>query len=83
MNQKHSIFLSVILAATSLCTMASTGGSLPTQIVIRAEHFGWGFRTTNLTLVFSNGVYAAGTYTVAPALISTPCPSGQGSNTGW
>ena len=69
MSRKHSIFLPIILAATSVCS-AGTGGLLPTQIVIRAEHFGWGFRSTNLTLTLSNGVYAAGTYTVAPALIS-------------
>jgi hypothetical protein len=42
----------------------------PNQIAIRAEHWGWSSTSTNLTLTLSNGVYAAGTYTVALPLIS-------------
>ncbi len=70
MSRKHSKVLFVVLAATKLCTAAGAGLLSPTQIVISAEHSGWGFRSTNLTLVLSNGVFAAGTYTVAPALVS-------------
>jgi len=45
--------------------------SMPTHIVIRSDQFGRGsFKSTGHTLVLSNGVYAAETYTVAPALIS-------------
>lgn len=70
MSRKNSIFFFVILAATNLCTTAGAGPLSPTQIVIRAEHRGWSSASTNLTLTLSNGVYAAGAYTVAPPLIS-------------
>jgi len=70
MNRKHSIWFVVGLAAARLCAAAGAGPLFPTDIVISAEHLGWGSRSTNLTLALSNGVYAAGDYTVAPALIS-------------
>ena len=70
MSLKHSVCIFVILAATNCCTSATGWPPSPTQIVISAEHFGWGSRSTNLTLTLSNGVYAAGTYTVARPLIS-------------
>jgi hypothetical protein len=70
MSRKNSIFFFVILAATNLCQTADAGPLPPTQIVIRADHSGWSSASTNLTLTLSNGVYAAGTYTVAPVLIS-------------
>jgi hypothetical protein len=70
MSRRHSISLSIILATTTLCTTAGGGPPAPSRIEIRAEHSGWGSRSTNLTLILYNGVYVAGTYTVAPALIS-------------
>jgi hypothetical protein len=70
MSRKYIRFFFVILAATNLSIAASAGPPAPTLIVINAEHDNWVFTSTNLTLIFSNGVYAAGTYTVAPALVS-------------
>ena len=70
MNRKHSKLFLVVLAASHLYTAAGAGPLFPTDIVISAEHLGWGSRSTNLTLALSNGVYAAGNYTVAPALVS-------------
>jgi len=70
MKLKHSILSVVILAVTSLCPAADGGPFSPDRVIIRAESSGWGLAVTNLTLVLSNGVYSAGTYTVAPALVS-------------
>jgi hypothetical protein len=42
----------------------------PSRITIWAHYSGWVFGSTNLTLVSSNGVYAAGAYRVAPSLIT-------------
>jgi hypothetical protein len=47
------------------------GPSLPARVVIQADYSGWSHASTNLTLTLSNGVYVAGAYAVAPALIST------------
>jgi hypothetical protein len=70
MKAKRCIWLAIVLAGTPLCAQAGTGPMLPNQIIITAEHSGWGFRSTNLTLVLSNGVYGAGSYAVAPNLVS-------------
>ena len=70
MSPKPSILFLVTLAATYLCAAAVAGPPSPNHILITAEYRGWSSASTNLTLKLSNGVYAAGTYTVAPALIS-------------
>lgn len=67
--RKQFIFLS-IWAGTVLASSAAGTPPLPTHVLIKAEHSGWGIRQTNLSLVLGNGVYAAGNYTVAPALVS-------------
>jgi len=70
MRQKCFGFLFMILAATNWCTPVNAGPTPPTRIVIHAEQGGWGVTSTNLTLELTNGVYVAGTYTVAPSLVS-------------
>jgi hypothetical protein len=70
MSRNPFIIFTVILTAANLCTAVRGGPRSPNRVLIRAEHSGWAFRSTNLTLILSKGVYAAGTYTVAPALIS-------------
>jgi len=70
MKQKSCTSLSVLLATASLCTAVRAESLFPTHVVISAEHSGWGIRSTNLTLTLTNGVYAAGTYTVAPTVVS-------------
>jgi hypothetical protein len=61
-----------LLAASGLTlgNLRAAEQTLPTRIVVRAEHEGWGSRATNLTLVWTNGVYAAPGLTVAPASVS-------------
>jgi hypothetical protein len=88
MSRKHCGFFFVILAATRLCIASGAGPLSPTQIVITAEHDGWGSRSTNLTLILSNGVYAADTYTVAPVLVSNlmaaaKCPWPKPATNTW
>jgi len=70
MSRNQSIFFLVTLVAANLYT--AVGGAPPSlnRIVIHSEHSGWGSASTNLTLTLSNGIYAVGTYTVSPALIS-------------
>ena len=67
MGRKHFAFLFMILAAT--CWGTALGAS-PSRIFICAEQGGWGVESTNLILNWSNGVYAAGAYTVSPSLVS-------------
>ena len=60
----------ILLAAINSCTYVGASPLSPTRILIRAEQGGWGVVSTNLTLRLTNGVYAAGTYTVDPSLVS-------------
>lgn len=66
----YLVWAGLLLAATNWCTTLGAAPLFVTQIVIHAEHSGWGFLSTNLTLRLTNGVYTSGTYTVAPAVIS-------------
>ncbi len=57
-----------VFAASSIC--AGAAALFPNQVVIHSEHWGWGTRSTNLTLVLTDGVFSAGDYGVAPSTIS-------------
>jgi hypothetical protein len=70
MNRKQLIRLLVILLTVRLCAIAGAAAMLPTRVVIQAEYSGWSSSSTNLTLTLTNGLYAAGVYTVAPPLVS-------------
>ena len=58
----------MFLIAVSVC--AGNGPLFPNQVAIRSEHWGWGIRSNNLTLTFTNGVFLSGDYIVAPSVIS-------------
>ncbi len=60
----------LLFACCTVCAAGDKRVPAATHIVIRAEHMGWGSRATNLTLVWSNGAFAAGTYTVPASVVS-------------
>jgi hypothetical protein len=69
MSPSQSLFLIAMLAASGVSAPAAAL-SLPTEIIIYSEHLSFSRSSTNLTLILSNGVYAAESYTVPAALVS-------------
>ncbi len=65
---KHCLAICALFVAATLSAQA--GPVFPNQVTIRSEHWGWSSSSTNLTLTFTNGVFSAGDYRVAPSLIS-------------
>jgi hypothetical protein len=56
---------------------AAEAQALPSRIAIQAKHLGWGMHSANLTLVLSNRVYRAGSFTVEPVLVSNLIAAAQ------
>jgi hypothetical protein len=67
MTAKHLAICALLAVASA---GAGAGGELPNRVDIRSEHNGWGHTLTNLSLTFTNGVFAAGDYTVPAAAIA-------------
>jgi hypothetical protein len=78
MRTTSYLVLSLSLTAAAVPCFAQGKAQEISKFTIHATHMGWGSTSTNLTLVRSNGVFAAGAFSVPVAAVSNLLAAARG-----